>query len=148
MNYASVHNRIKVVLFSLVCIILAGTAFSQSRIRITEQIEKESRGDAPYLGRDLWMAIPQNYLPADKGKTFSLYITSEKNTTVNIQVAGQAVVKKPVTANQVLTHVLAPTLEMIKSTAIETDKAVHIWSDNADLSVYFKIGRASCRERV
>lgn len=121
----------------LVCIVLAGSAYSQSRIRITEQIEKESRGDAPYLGRDLWMAIPQNYLPADKGKTFSLYITSEKNTTVNIQVAGQAIVKKPVTANQVLTHVLAPTLEMTKSTAIEADKAVHIWSDNADLSVYF-----------
>lgn len=138
MNYASLHVRMKVVLFVMVSILLAGTSYSQSRIRIQEQVEKENRGDAPYLGRDLWMAIPQNYDPKDvNGEVFSLYITSEKNTTVNIQVSGQAVVKKPVTASQVLTHVLPRNLEINRSSVIETDKAVHIWSDNADLSVYF-----------
>jgi len=138
MSYASLHVRMKVVLFVLASVLLAGTSYSQSRIRIQEQIETETRGDAPYLGRDLWMAIPQNYDPKDvNGEVFSLYITSEKNTTVNIQVAGQAAVKKPVTAGQVLTHVLARNLEINTSTGIQTDKAVHIWSDNADLSVYF-----------
>jgi hypothetical protein len=128
----------KVVLFVLLFINVAGLSVAQNRIRINEQVETESRGDAPYLGRDLWMAIPQNFDPRDvNGEIFSLYITSEKNTTVNIQVTGQAVVKKPVTANQVLTHVLPRNLEINRSTAIETDKAVHIWSDNADLSVYF-----------
>jgi hypothetical protein len=138
MNYASLHLRIKVVLFTVMSLLLAGTSYSQSRIRITEQIEKESRGDAPYLGRDLWLAIPQNYDPKDvNGEIFSLYVTSEKNTTVNIQVSGQAVVKKPVAAGQVLTHVFPRNLEINRSSAIETDKAIHIWSDNADLSVYF-----------
>lgn len=138
MIYASFRIRLKVVLIFIVTVIASASVYSQSRVRIQEKIETENRGDAPYLGRDLWMAIPQNFDPRDKnGEVFSLYITSEKNTTVNIQVNGQAAVKKPVTANQVLTHVLAKDLEINTSTGIQTNKAVHIWSDNADLSVYF-----------
>jgi hypothetical protein len=88
--------------------------------------------------RDFWFAVAQNYDPNDvHGKVFSFYITSAVNTSVNIQIQGQGVVKKLVSANQVLTHTVPRELEINRSSVIETDKAIHIWSDSADLNVYF-----------
>lgn len=118
-------------------VVLAASASAQGYISISKTSHKASAADAP-PARDFWFAIPQNYDPKDvNGEIFSLYVTSEVNTTVNIQVQGQPVVKKPVSANQVLTHVLPKTLEINRSSAIETDKAIHVWSDDADLNVYF-----------
>ena len=125
------------IIVTLSFLVLASTASAQGYITVSKTSHKASTAGAPPT-RDFWFAIPQNYDPKDvNGEIFSLYITSRVNTMVNIQVQGQAVVTKPVSANQVLTHVLPKNLEINRSSAIETDKAIHIWSDNADLNVYF-----------
>ncbi len=121
-----------------VLVVLASSAFAQGNITVSKTSHKAGTTAGTPPSRDFWFAIPQNYDPKDvNGEVFSFYITSPVNTTVNIQVQGQAVVKKPVSANQVLTHVVPRNLEINRSSAIESDKAIHIWSDNADLNVYF-----------
>lgn len=121
----------------LALVVLASSVSAQGYITVSKTSHKASTAGAPPT-RDFWFAIPQNYDPKDvNGEVFSFYITSPVNTTVNIQVQGQPVVKKPVTANQVLTHIVPRNLEINRSSAVETDKAIHIWSDNADLNVYF-----------
>ncbi|HEY6172422.1 MAG TPA: IgGFc-binding protein, partial [Candidatus Kapabacteria bacterium] len=121
----------------LTFVILASSASAQGYISVSKTSQKASTAGAPPT-RDFWFAIPQNYDPKDvNGEIFSFYITSPVNTTISIQIQGQAVVKKPVTANQVLTHIVPRNLEINRSSVIETDKAIHIWSDDADLNVYF-----------
>ncbi len=121
----------------LALVVLASSLSAQGYITVSKTSHKASTAGAPPT-RDFWFAIPQNYDPKDvNGEVFSFYITSPVNTTVNIQVQGEAAIKKPVSANQVLTHIVPRNLEINRSSAIETDKAIHIWSDNADLNVYF-----------
>src|SRR5207247_6591782 len=109
---------------------------------------KEPRADAPYLGRDLWFAIPQNADANDHSqKYFNIYVNSPRNTTVNFQVGSGQIIKKPVTAGKV-TIFTSPTpkipkgdisvsTEITSSGIVEHDKGIHIWSNDADLSVYF-----------
>ncbi|MDP4236363.1 MAG: T9SS type A sorting domain-containing protein [Bacteroidota bacterium] len=143
-------KRFSLIVFSLISLCLGmGTrsALAQGNIRIVHTQEHESRADAPYLGRDLWFAIPQNADPNDHSqKYFNIYVNSPRNTTVNFQVAGGPIIKKPVTAGKV-TIFTSPTpkfpngdisvsTEITSSGVVET-KSVHIWSDNADIAVYF-----------
>lgn len=144
-------KRFSVAFFILLGFIFFGpgerTMFAQSNIRIFHTQEHESRGDAPYLGRDLWFAIPQNADANDHSqKYFNIYVTSPRNTTVNFQVGGGPVIKKPVTGGKV-TIFTSPTPkvpggDISLSTEITTSgvveiKSIHVWSDNADIAVYF-----------
>ncbi len=119
-----------------------GASFAQGNIRILHTQEHESRGEVPYLGRDLWFAIPLNAEANNNStKYFQVYVTAYRNTTVNFQISGGAVVKRPVTAGQVTifkstTGDIPLSTELHSSGALE-NKAVHVWSDNADISVYF-----------
>src|SRR5690242_15263542 len=116
----------------------SGVVFAQNKLRITHTQEKEWLGQSPILGRDLWFCIPQNADPNDNvGKIFTIYATSEKKTIINIQIQGQAVVKKQIAAGEVWDYEVPKGLELKSSLTAEKDKAIHVWSDNADLSVYF-----------
>ena len=95
------------ILAVLAFAVLACSVSAQGYITISTTSQKAGTAGAPPT-RDFWFAIPQNYDPKDvNGEIFSLYITSQVNTMVNIQVQGQAVMKNPVSANQVLTHILS-----------------------------------------
>jgi len=98
-------------------------------------------------GRDFWFAIPQNYV-ANKiaDKFYHVYVTSEKNTTVNFQQNGNTIIKKFLQKDSTIdfsAYSIYPlsgdflvAAEMNSSGYVETAKAIHVWADNADLSVY------------
>lgn len=124
-----------VLLVSL--LVIVRTTFSQGYISTTTERSKVSQTIAP-ASNDFWFAIPQNFDPKDaNGEIFTFYITSRVNTYVRIQIQGQPAVTRQVTANQVLSYIVPRNLEINRSSAVETDKTIHIWSDNADLNVYF-----------
>lgn len=117
---------------------LAAIALGQGNQRITHRVETEARSAAPFLGRDLWFCVPLNNDPNDNSdKIFTVYVTSEKKTVVNIQIAGQAPVKKQINPGEVWDFLLPKSVEIKGSLDIEKEKAIHVWSDDADLSVYF-----------
>src|ERR1051325_10133029 len=63
--------------------------FAQGNIRIVHDTVQEYRGDAPYLGRDVWFCIPQNSSDGDNSqKYFNVYVTSPRKTTVHFQRQG------------------------------------------------------------
>jgi hypothetical protein len=126
--------RYFIIIFLL---LFARASFGQGYVTTTTERSKASVAATP-SARDFWFAIPQNYDPKDAtGEIFTFYITSQVNTSVHIQIQGQAVVTKPVSANQVLNYVVPRSLEINRSSAIETDKSIHIWSEDTDLNVYF-----------
>ncbi len=111
--------------------------------RITHTITSENQS-APNLGRDLWFCIPQNYaITLDATRYFYIYISSPRNTTAYIKVGNSPVLVRPITANQTTTlSSLPPGNEISKSTELQSsdlieNKAIHVWSNDAELSVYF-----------
>jgi len=136
--------RFVIAAFMLSGILFFGTekcALAQGNIRIIHTITKESNGDIPYLGRDLWFCIPANATGDNNGKVFSIYVNSPRNGTVNFQIQGSKVIQKPLTANKVTIFAtpvdFRTTPELITSGVVEGSSAIHIWSDNADIAVYF-----------
>ncbi len=92
----------------------------------------------PTMGREFWFAIPSNFWGVDEGgKYLNVYITSPVNTTAYIQIGSTgATTPIPVTAYKISTYKLPESAEM-ESSGLVTDGAVHVWSTNADLTVYF-----------
>jgi len=148
MNRKKTGFSIALSILTLLCLfgLSNKSAFAQGNIRITHTQDKEARSDT-YLGRDLWFAIPMNYSPTDRStKYFNIYVNSPRNTTVNLQIGGGAIIQKPVTAGKV-TVFTSPTpkkpstevplsAELYSSGVVEP-KAVHVWSNDADIAVYF-----------
>ncbi|MEI8134482.1 MAG: IgGFc-binding protein [bacterium] len=145
-----VHSRslfLALGLLAIFCGFSSSTLHAQGNIRITHTQEKDNIKDGHYLGRDLWFCIPTNYDPnKSSDKYFQVYVTAYRNTTVHFQVGNDPIVNKPVTANQV-TIFSSPTSKTpsgdiklsteMKSSGVVEPKGVHVWSDNADISVYF-----------
>ncbi|MFI5264838.1 MAG: hypothetical protein ACHQM6_10010, partial [Candidatus Kapaibacterium sp.] len=130
-----------------VCLLFVGfgekNLFAQGNIRIVHTQESEHQSDT-YLGRDIWFAIPQNYLGSAQ-KYFNVYVNSPRNTTVNFQVTGGPLIKKPVTAGKVAIFKTptpkSPAGDFSLSTELSTSgiveaKGFHVWSDDADIAVY------------
>ena len=94
------------------------------------------------LGRDFWFCIPQNYdRVLDNTRYFYLYITATSNTTINVQIGGAPVITRSATAFQTIA-LRSPTdisksNEMLTSGVVEKNKSIHVWSEDADLSVSF-----------
>ncbi|MEP7233835.1 MAG: IgGFc-binding protein, partial [Ignavibacteriota bacterium] len=137
------------VSLSVVCCVIAcsvTTSLCQSTLRIINTEEVQTKGDS-YLGRDVWFAIPMNYSPTDRStKYFNVYVNSPRATTVNFQITGGPIIKKPVTAGKVAVYTsptpLKPSPDIPLSTELYTSgvveqKAIHVWSDDADIAVYF-----------
>ncbi len=126
---ATMRNFYKIILFTLLALVFAETTTAQPKTD---------------LGRDFWFCIPQNYnRTLDATRYFYIYITPASNTTVNIQIGNSPVLTRAGTANMTITvSSLPPGNEISKSAEIESsgvieNKAIHVWSDDADLSVSF-----------
>jgi hypothetical protein len=100
--------------------------------RIVHKIEKLGK-TAPVMGRDLWLALPQNYLD-QSGKYFFLYVTSPKATTVHVESSLGTQVNT-VQAYKVASFNLSLGWEIKTNNVIE-NKAIHVYSKDADLTVY------------
>ncbi len=124
-----------VVLFMLGAFGLHESANAQNA-RIHHQIIK-SHESPPTMGREFWFAMTSNYWGLDNGgKYMRIYITSPQNTTayVSIGVSG-AKTPVPILAYKVGTFKIPESWEMESSGVVEP-KAIHVWSNDADLTVY------------
>ena len=88
--------------------------------------------DPPSMGRDYWFSLLTNYTD-QSGKYFALYVSSLGNTTVHVQCGGGAKSDISVTALKTGTFTIPLSWEM-KTSGIVEDKAIHVWSDDADIS--------------
>jgi len=112
-----------------------GAAWAQNA-RIHHQIVTV-RDAPPTMGREFWFAIPTNFFGVDEGgKYLRIYITSTKNTTAYVGNGTATIATIPVTAYQVATFIAPESWEIETSGDIENN-AVHVWSKDADLTVYF-----------
>ncbi len=96
----------------------------------------KSRNTPPSMGRDLWFAVPSNEWGVQQISTYiQIYITSQNNTTAYVSCEGTTS-KIAVNAYVASTFTVPEFWENESSGEIE-DKAIHVWSNDADLSVYF-----------
>lgn len=141
----NIYHRLAVFLKYLLLFLIL--CFSETVVRaqqdtIISTISNKSGNQTTGYGRDFWFAIPQNYdSSGNNGKYFNVYVGSFRNTIVNVQVNGKPLIKRSVLAGQVITLISPNDIplnkEVTSSGIIERDKTIHIWSDDADLSVYF-----------
>ncbi len=98
----------------------------------------KSHNQPPSMGRDFWLAAPSNEWGVKQSETYiQIYITSSVNTTAYVQsFVGGNPTKVTVNAFKVSTFTVPESWEM-ESSGVPEDKAVHVWSNDADLSVYF-----------
>ncbi len=120
-----------IVLFSSV--MLSGTASAQNAL-INHTIVK-SHNTPPPEGRDFWFAMMSNYWGEDLGgKYMRIYITSANNCTAFVASNGN-VTPVPVQAYQISSFKIPEFWEM-ESSGIVENKAIHVYSNTADLTVY------------
>ncbi|MFI5263140.1 MAG: IgGFc-binding protein, partial [Candidatus Kapaibacterium sp.] len=133
----------------ILCSILTGILLNSgenvsAQSFITSTISKASGNNTSGYGRDNWFAIPQNYIGSAQ-KYFTVYVNSLQPTTVNFQITGGPKVQKPVTAGKTAIFSspspkkpggdISLTTELSTSGIVE-QKAIHVWSDDADIAVY------------
>jgi IgGFc binding protein len=115
---------------------LIEVAYAQNTALIHHKIVK-SHNEPPSMGRDFWFAAPSNEWGVKQAQTYlQIYITSSSNTTAYVESMGGAITKVTVTAYRVSTFNVPEFWEM-ESSGVPEDKAIHVWSNDADLSVYF-----------
>src|SRR5438132_11253787 len=106
------------------------TSASAQSARIVHKIVSQNHVPPP-LGRDLWFSMSQNY-DDQQGKYYALYVTSPKTTTAYIESGG---FKKGLQINAYSVAVFSIPLGWeIKSSGVPEQKAIHVWSKDADLS--------------
>ena len=94
-----------------------------------------SRADlaAQPMGRDFYFAAPESYQD-QPGKSYSINICANANATVHLQFPGKAADTLQLKVFRIR-QFLMPLSWEIKTSGIVENKAIHIWCDNADLSV-------------
>ena len=114
---------------------------AQSTALIHHKIVK-AQNSPPSAGRDFWFAAPSNEWGIEQiGTYIKVYITSSNNCTAYVSsqylggVAGYSA-KVAVTAYETSTFTVPSFWEM-ESSGIPENKAIHVYSTTADLSVYF-----------
>ena len=128
-----------IVLFSAV-MLQSGTASAQSTALIHHTVVKTHNGPPP-AGRDFWFAMMSNYWGIDLGgKYMRIYITSANNCTAFVasQYVGGVpgiITPVPVTAYEISSYKVPEFWEM-ESSGIPENKAIHVYSNTADLTVY------------
>jgi len=132
------HAILAMVSLALCGMVLVGSthrAMAQGAL-IHHKITQEHL-NPPATGREFWWAIPSNFFGVDEGgKYLRIYITSAYNTTAYVGIGTKTVAQVPVTAFQITTYIAPEAWEIETSGDVE-DNAVHIWSKDADLTVYF-----------
>jgi adhesin/invasin len=102
--------------------------------RITHEIIKSTK-KRQSMGRDLWFSMAENYELQQGGKYYELYVTSPAKTEVRVAIGKATEQKFPIAAREVLTFRIPLAWEMTSSGEVE-DKAIHVWSEDADLTAY------------
>ncbi|HZK75354.1 MAG TPA: hypothetical protein VFD13_00450, partial [Candidatus Kapabacteria bacterium] len=90
----------------------------------------------PTTGREFWFAIPTNAWGITQGKYLRIYITSAYNTTAYIGKGTSTFASVAVSAYKITSFDAPFTWELGSSGYVE-DNAIHVWSKDADLTVYF-----------
>jgi hypothetical protein len=123
--------RIRCLLFLMV---LSTAAFAAGDTSFTHTVTK-TKGGPPPTSNDFWFAVPQNY-ESQSGKYVQLYVTSNKATTVNVAITGGTTYRFPIAEYKVASFTIPLGWEVTTSGIIE-EKGIRVWSNDADLSVYF-----------
>lgn len=130
---ASSLSSILFVLATFVCSwFMSAPAFAQTP-RITHEVIRDNK-PRNSQGRDLWFSMAMNYV-ADADKWYELYVASPAKTSVRIALGSATEQKFEIGAEEVLVFKVPLAWEMTKSAVVE-DKAVHVWSEDADLTAY------------
>jgi|GEM_PF-954524 len=114
---------------------IAGTAVAQNQ-RIHHTVVKQHLSP-PAMGREFWWAQPSNYWGEDLGgKYIRVYITSPQNTTAFVSIGANGPPDPvPVEAYKIGSYKVNLGWEM-ESSGIVQPKAIHVYSKDADLTVY------------
>jgi hypothetical protein len=113
---------------------LCRTASAQSDALIHHTIVK-MRNNPPPEGRDFWFAMMSNYWGEDLGgKYMRIYFTAAKNCVAFVASNGN-VTPVPVKAYQI-SYFHIPEFWEMESSGIVENKAIHVYSNTADLTVY------------
>ncbi|HZK75353.1 MAG TPA: hypothetical protein VFD13_00445 [Candidatus Kapabacteria bacterium] len=124
-----------IILYASAFFGIAGNAVAQNQ-RIRHVIAKQHLSP-PAMGREFWWAQPSNYWGEDLGgKYIRIYITSPQNTTAYVGI-GPHGAADPITvqAYKIGSYFVKNGWEM-ESSGIVEPKAIHVWSRDADLTVY------------
>ncbi len=121
----------KLLLLSALLCFTVCSARAQLSSTITSQLHDPTFS----MGRDCWLAVPSNDWGVNSGKYIDLYITSTASTIAYVE-AGGVTTKVSVTAYNTSTFTVPVSLEM-ESSGIAENKGIHIYSNDADLEVYF-----------
>jgi hypothetical protein len=122
----------KLLLLSALLCLTFGSARAQLSSTITTQLHDPQFS----LGRDFWLAIPSNEWGIDTlGTYIKIYITSASNTTawVEYDATRDSIA---IQSYKVSTFAVPESLEM-ESSGYPENKGIHIYSKDANLSVYF-----------
>ena len=136
-RFSNPITAISIALLLSACAIslFPGNASAQNE-RIHHTIVKQHL-NAPSMGRDFWFAMTSNYWGVNNGgKYMRIYITSPKNTTAYVHLGpGSGGTPVPVGAYKIGTFLIPESWEM-ESSGIAEPKGIHVWSNDADLTVY------------
>ncbi len=135
-NDARAMASFAIVLVGISGLLLSTPDASAQNALIHHQISQQHLSP-PTTGREFWFAIPSNYWGVNNGgKSLRIYITSASNTTAYIGTGTNTYTSVPVSAYKITTYD-APEPWEIESSGYVQDNAVHVWSKDADLTVYF-----------
>lgn len=126
---------IKSILGSLLVLLcITSVAFSQGRIVTTS--EESHSTSIKGFARDFYFCLIENYelQGGGGGKYYQMYATSPSRTNVHIALGKDSDKKFPIQAEEVLIFDVPLTWEITQSGTIE-NKAIHAWSEDADLSI-------------
>ena len=117
-----------------VMLLAAFTPVASAQSLIANRITTERTATVAH-GRDFWIVEMSNYWGQNLGgKYMRLYISSPSNTTAFVESQGKKT-PIPVSPNNVSSYLLPEFWEMESSGIVES-KGIHVWSNNADITVY------------
>jgi hypothetical protein len=121
----------KLILLSALLSLTLGSVHAQ----LTSTVTTIKHDSTFSLGRDFWLAMQSNYWGQDLGgKYLRLYMTSTKGTNDTVESGGSAT-QVPIQANKIGSFKI-PELWEMESSGIVENKAIHVFSHDADLAVY------------
>ncbi len=118
---------------AFLAVLFAATVVESQTItgKISTTMSKQIHDPSYSMGRDYWFALIQNGFD-QPGKYYRVYITSQHNTTAYVQLSSGIVTTVPVGAYKI-GAVNVPLGWEMKSSSIIEQKAIHVWSNDADL---------------
>ncbi len=117
---------------AIAIVLIAQPAHAQLSSAFSSKIQARSLS----LGRDCWFALPSNLWGVEQTGTYiNIYITSQSNTTAWIESGGtrDSVIATPF---QISTYHVPEAWEM-ESSGIVENKGIHVYSNDAEISVNF-----------